>query len=303
MKYQIIVFSIIFSIAIIIPTADAQINPDTLQKSVQVEIDSSGNVKVTHEIKKQNSPQQLDLLDGTVTNLSVTNEDGEDIEYGAINENSIMILPLKEESIVSYELTDVLVLEDKLWTWNVLYLQSTSFIFPEEVNLIFVNDQPVLLGDKPGIMCHGCQMKLEYSLDQKKSIESIKNQNQEFKIEIISWAEINQFDFDKDAGMTFEIEGDNDFVTVIIPKNFLIKPYEVLFDDEKIRFHSYIENSTHTWINLRPESSGEISISGVIIPDFSDNQTNLLPAEYLIGVGIAIAVGVGVGIMFLKKKK
>ena len=303
MKYQIILFSIIFSIAIFIPTAHAQINPDSLQKSIQVEIDSSGNVFVTHEIKKQNSPQQLDLLDGTVTNLTVTNEDGEDIEFGTINENSIMILPSNEEVIVSYELEDVLVLEDNLWTWNVLYLQSTSFIFPEEANLIFVNDKPVLLGDKPGIMCHGCQMKLEYSLDQKKSIESIKNQNDEYKIEIITWAEIDNFSFDKDVGMTFEIEGDNDFVSVIIPKNFLIKPYQVLFNDEKIQFSSYIENSTHNWLNIRPESSGQISISGVIIPDFSENKTDSIPIEYLIGIGVAIAIGVGIGIIFVKKKK
>ena len=214
-----------------------------------------------------------------------------------------MILPSNEEVTVSYELTDVLVLEDNLWTWNVLYLQSTSFIFPEEADLIFVNNQPVLLGDKPGIMCHGCQMKLEYSLDQKKSIEIIKNQNEEYKIEIITWAETNQFSFDNDLGFSFDIEGDNDFVTVIIPKNFLIGPYQVLLDNEKIRFQSHIENSTHTWLNFKPESSGEISISGVIIPDFSENETNSIPVEYLIGVGIVIAIGVGVGIIFLKKKK
>ncbi|NIM26385.1 MAG: hypothetical protein GTN35_05860 [Nitrososphaeria archaeon] len=301
MKYQIIVLSIIFSISIITPTAHAQINPDPLQRSIQVDIDSLGNVIVTHEIKKQNSAQQLDLLDGTVTNLTVTNEDEEDIQFGTINENSIMILPSNEEVIVSYELKDVLTLEDNIWTWNVLYLHSTSFILPEEADLIFVNEQPVLLGDKPGIMCHGCQMKLEYSLDQKKSIQSIKNQNEEYIIEIITWAEINQFRFDKDVGMTFEIEGDNDFVTVIIPKNFLNKPYEVLFDDEKIRFHSYIENGTHTWLNLRPESSGQVSISGVIVPDFTQIDTNSVPVEYVIGIGIAIAVGVG--IIFIKKRK
>ena len=76
-----------------------------------------------------------------------------------------------------------------------------------------------------------------------------------------------------------------------------------MFNDEKIQFSSYIENSTHNWLNIRPESSGQISISGVIIPDFSENKTDSIPIEYFVGIGIAIAIGVGVGIIFVKKKK
>lgn len=304
MKYQFFVFSIIFSISILIPSAFAQIGGEnSIQESVQVEIESSGKVHVTHEIRKQNLPQQLDLLDGKVTNLKVMDLDGNEVQYGTINENSIMILPTNEELFVEYDLSDALILKENVWTWNVLYLQSTSFIFPDEVDMIFVNDKPVKLGDKPGIMCHGCQMKLEYSLNEPKLTEVIKNQDEKYLIEIMTWAEINQFNFDKDGKVSFKTEGDNDIVTVIVPKNFLIEPYEVLFNNEKIFFHKYIENGTHVWLSLRPESSGLVTITGTLIPDFSSEDYDFIPVEYLLGIGVAAAITVVVVAVIIKKKR
>ena len=289
---------------IIIPTAHGQIKTeDSLQKSVRVEINSLGDVKVIHEIKKQNEPKQLDLLDGTITNLRVNNEDGDEFSFGLLNENSIMILPSDEKLIVTYDLSDALTLIDNFWTWNLLYFLSTSIIFPEEIDLVFVNDKPVFLGDKPGIICHGCQMKLEYSLDQPKLIENVKSKNNVHVIEIISWAKVDQFNFDKENGITFGLEDSNDFVTLIVPKNLLKEPLEVSLNDEKILFHKYIENDTHTWISLKPKNPGEVSISGTVVPEFPENDMGSIPVEYLAGIGIAIGIGAVIAIIFIKKKK
>lgn len=302
MKDQFFVFSIIILISIFIPSAFAQVGGgDTLQRSVQVEIESSGDVHVTHEIKKQNVPQQLDLLKGVISNLKVSDLDGNEVQFGTINENRIMILPTNERLIVEYDLSDALILQENVWTWNILYLQSTSFIFPEEVDMIFVNDKPVKLGDKPGIMCHGCQMKLEYSLNEPKLTEIIKNQDEEYFIEIMTWAKIDQFNFDKDKGISFQTQGDNDIVTLIVPKNLLIAPYDVLFNNEKIFFHKYIENDTHVWLSLRPETSGQVTITGTIVPEFSSEDYDFFPVEYLVGIGVAAAIVAGV--ILIKKKR
>ena len=49
----------------------------------------------------------------------------------------------------------------------------------------------------------------------------------------------------------------------------LWEPYSVFLDDEKIDFHEYINNGTHVWLNIRPETSGEIEIIGTtVIPEF-----------------------------------
>jgi len=46
-------------------------------------------------------------------------------------------------------------------------------------------------------------------------------------------------------------------------------PYVVLLDDEKIFFNEYINNGTHVWVNMKPETTGEIIIIGTtVVPEF-----------------------------------
>ena len=302
MNYSILVFSIIFSVLIILPSANAQIFDDSKQRSIEVKINSLGEVKVTHVVAKQNEPHQIALLDGKKENLIVMDEEEEEIQYGTIGDNeSLMIFPSKKDVIVKYDLIDELVMKDSLWTLDFLYLQSTSFLLPEEADLIYVNNKPVMLGDKKGIMCHGCQMILEYSLKEPKISEKIKTLDEEFSFEIRTFAEVDQFGLNQEQnGLNFEIFGENKFVTITIPVNFLAQPYEVFLDDEKIIFHDYIENGTHVWVNIRPESSGTVSITGTIIPDVSStSQIDYLPFLY---VGAIIVIGIIVAVFLAKRK-
>lgn len=302
MNYSILVFSIIFSVLIILPSANAQIFDDSKQRSIEVKINSLGEVKVTHVVAKQNEPHQIALLDGKKENLIVMDEDEEEIQYGTIGDNeSLMIFPSKKDVILKYDLIDELVMKDSLWTLDFLYLQSTSFLLPEEADLIYVNNKPVMLGDKKGIMCHGCQMILEYSLKEPKISEKIKTLDEEFSFEIRTFAEVDQFGLNPEQnGLSFEIIDENKFVTITIPVNFLAQPYEVFLDDEKIIFHDYIENGTHVWVNMRPESSGTVSITGTIIPDVSSiSQIDYLPFLY---VGAIIVIGIIVAVFLAKRK-
>ena len=50
-----------------------------------------------------------------------------------------------------YLFTHLLLFEKNgVWTWDFFYHKSTAFIFPEEVDLLFVNERPVFLDDKEG---------------------------------------------------------------------------------------------------------------------------------------------------------
>jgi hypothetical protein len=242
MNFYIVIFLIIFSIAIIIPTANAQIlNENSNQKSIQVTISSTGEMHVIHVINGLEFPNQIDLIDGTISNLSVKDQEGNDVQYGTIGDDSLMILPSNNEVNIEYDLVDELILKDNVWTLDFLYLESTSFIFPQQVDLIFVDERPAYLGEKNGIMCHGCQMILEFSLDEPKIFKNIKTQDKEFLIEIRTWAEINQFNFDSALkGISFEVIGENRFVTTIVPIDFFAEPYQVFLDEKKIIFHDYI---------------------------------------------------------------
>ena len=273
MNTKIFGFLVILLIISIIPVADAQISigEKASQKSVEIIINSDGEVHVKHVIGSLNVPKQIELIYGTVSDLSVTNELGEEKQFSVIGDNNgILILPSKGNSIVEYGLDHVLSQKDNVWTWSFRYLETTSFIFPEEVDLIFVNENSVYFDEKKGITCHGCQMVLEYSINEPKIFKNVKWEDKEFVIEIRSHSNIDKFIFDQPTkSITFDVSKENRLVTTIIPLELLWEPYSVFLDDEKISFNEFNNNGTHVWLNMKPETTGEITIIGTtVIPEF-----------------------------------
>jgi hypothetical protein len=312
-----VAFFIILVFIVAIPSVNAQeitIGEKADQKSIEVVISSSDEIHVKHVITSSNSPKQIELINGTITNITVSNEDGKEKQFGVIGDNdAVVILPSQEDTIVEYDLEDVIFLKDNVWTWNFLYLETTSFIIPKEVDSIFVNNNPVYLGEKNGIACHGCQMILEYFIDEPKILENVKLENKEFLIEIRTFAEINQFNFDQSTkSISFEVNGKNKFVTTIIPLELLSSPYNVFMGDEKIRFHQY-NNGTHVWLNIRSDNSGNVSIIGTTViddekltiqnnPSTSESSVNQDIIVYIL-LGIIVLIGLVVIVIIMRKKK
>ena len=313
-----VIFLIILALIIAIPTAYAQgisIGEKAEQKSVEVVISSSGEIHVKHVITSSNSPRQVELIKGTITNLTVADEKGNEKQFGIIGDNDgIMIYPSQENTIVEYDLGDILFLKDNVWMWDFRYLETTYFITPKDVDLIFVNDRPVYLGEKNGISCHGCQMILEYSIDEPKILENIKLEDKEFLIEIRTFAEINQFNFEQTTkSINFDVNGENQFITVIVPLELLSRPYNVYMGDEKIFFHEYINNGTHVWLNIRSDNSGNVSIIGTT--DTNDEKSTIQnnPSTSVSNVsqdeityillGVVVLIGLVVMVVIMKKKK
>jgi len=312
-----VAFFIILVFIIAIPTVNAQeitIGEKADQKSIKVVISSSNEIHVKHVIASLNSPKQIELINGTITNLTVSDEDGKKKQFGVIGNNEgIMIFPSQKNTIVEYDLGDILFLKNNVWTWNFIYLETTSFIIPKEADLIFVNNKPVYLGEKNGILCHGCQMTLEYSINEPKILKNVKLKNKEFLIEMRTFAEINQFNFDQSTkSISFEVNGENQFVTIIIPLELLSKPYNVFMGDEKIFFHQY-NNGTHVWLNIRPNNSGNVSIIGTTViddeklniqnnPSTSVSSVNQDIIVYIL-LGIIVIIGLVVTVIMMRKKK
>jgi hypothetical protein len=257
----------------LVPLADAQISvgEKANQKSVEVVISSDGEVHVTHVVRSSNLPQDLELVYGTVSNISVVNEQGDEELFSMIADDSVVLLqPSDEELIIEYDLNNVLIKIDNVWTWSFRYLETTTFIIPEKVDLFFVNERPVYLDDKKGFSCHGCQMVLEYTIDEPKNIERVNWENNEFVVEIITFAKIENFDFSQsNKEISFKVNEENQFVTTVIPLELLWGPYAVFLNDEKIFFTDNFNNGTHVWINIKPDTTGEISIIGTtVVPEF-----------------------------------
>ena len=270
---KILGFLIILSIIFVIPVADAQlsIGAKAVQKSVDVIINSDGEIHVKHVIVSSNLPSQVELIEGTVSNLVVTNEQGEERDLAVVGDNdAVLIFPSNQNSIVEYNLDNVLSQKDNLWTWDFSYLETTSFIMPEEVDLVFVNGTPIFLGEKKGIGCHGCKIVLEYWNNVLKNINQVNWEDKEFLVETRTSSEIKSFNFNQPTKkISFKVNDNYQFVTIIIPLELLWEPYSVFLDDDKILKHEIINNGTHVWLSMKPETSGEITIIGTtVIPEF-----------------------------------
>jgi hypothetical protein len=309
MNTKIVIFTIV-SLILVIPSVSAQeinIGEKANQKLVKVIISDEGDIHVKHIVSSSNSPKQVKLIDGAVQNLMINDEKGEEQLLTIIGDNdAVMISPSDNDSIIEYDLDNVLSQKDNVRTWDFRYLETTSFIFPEKLDLIFVNDRPVNLDDKNGISCHGCQMILEYSINEPKNIMGVNWEDKEFFVEIRTFADIENFNFNQPAkNITFDVSGEYRFVTAIISTGLLAGPYSILLDDDEILFHEYNNNGTHVWISLKPETSGEITILGTTVIPKTGGEITILGTtvilEYLIIALLAIGFLIILAVLLVKK--
>jgi hypothetical protein len=309
MNTKIVIFTIV-SLILVIPSVSAQeinIGEKANQKLVKVIISDEGDIHVKHIVSSSNSPKQVKLIDGAVQNLMINDEKGKEQLLTIIGDNdAVMIPPSDNDSIIEYDLNNVLSQKDNVQTWDFRYLETTSFIFPEKLDLIFVNDRPVNLDDKNGISCHGCQMILEYSINEPKNIMGVNWEDKEFFVEIRTFADIENFNFNQPAkNITFDVSGEYRFVTAIISTGLLAGPYSILLDDDEILFHEYNNNGTHVWISLKPETSGEITILGTTVIPKTGGEITILGTtvilEYLIIALLAIGFLIILAVLLVKK--
>jgi len=257
-----------------IPQAFAQISigSPAEQISVEITIGSDGDVHVIHLIKQSNTVIQVDTIPGTVQNLDVKGVNGGHIQHAIIGDNmGISIFPTRENVVVEYDLDDVLFFNKDVWVWAYNYPVDTTFYFPDGVDLVFTNARPAYIGTSEGIKCHGCNAKLEFAIDEPVIINEVKWEDQKYPVHIRTTSEINSFNFNQPTkSMSFDINTAQRFVTLIIPLELLWNPYEVYLNDEKIIKREFSQNSTHVWVNIRPNSVGTVQIIGTsVVPEFS----------------------------------
>jgi hypothetical protein len=277
MNYKI--YLIILSLAVIttFPTVNAQfsLGVEANQKLIEMKVDNSEIVLVKHVIAGHNMPVTLKLFEGTISNFTVTNENDEQKDVGIVNDGmgneSITIFPSSQDSIITYNLEDVNSFYDNIWTLRTEYEEKFGIIFSEEINLIFINNNVIELGDKKGISINGGgKVNLQYYSDINKIIQEVQWEEEKFNVEIITDSKINNFNFSQESkSIEFEIDSKNKFVTLIIEERLLGGPYVVLLNDQKIKYNKYIKDE-NSLLNIKPESVGKVTIIGTtVIPEFS----------------------------------
>jgi hypothetical protein len=226
-----------------------------------------------------------------MTNLSVTDLSNNKVQYVTIQQSpiSIMIPPSdRNATLISYDLPNVVTLNDGVWMWNYLTpsdTSSTDFYFPSGITQIWTNDRPVYIGEN-GIDIHGDGIKLEYAIE-KTNTQNIQWQNYTLPVEIDSLSDIENHKFDQSsASYQFQISKPHSFVTVIMPKVLLGEKYAAHVNGNHLLTTVFHENETYAWIGLRPSTNGTILITGsTAIPEFPSYPPLVIAISMMIILG------------------
>ena len=235
-----------------------------------VEIDLRGDMRVEHTVKSSEDPVTLPLIGSNAAGLSVLDEEGGGVQFAATDDGSrILLEPSESRYTVQYDLPGRAILNDRMWTVELDYYTTVAIFVPDAVDLIFANGNPVYLGEKKGISCHGCNVLLEYATEDQKALKNVSWGENEFLVELRTVAQIDRFEFDQPSkSMRFDVAGGG-FVTAIIPSELLGGPYAVLLDGQKINFQEYNNNGTHVWVSAKPDVGSMEIIGTTAIPEFS----------------------------------
>lgn len=297
MMKKIICMVMVLVITSLLPLVYAQLSlgEPALHKLITINLGDQGDVHVTHEINKARSVVHVETIEGSLSNLNVTDVEGNKVEFGTTGLESITgitIFSSQDDVVIEYDLQDVLYFEDGLWKWDYFNLETTKIIFPKDVDLLFVNDRPIMLHDAVGITCYGrtqgviCDAFIEYVIDEPTMNTEIKWEDKKFIVQVRTLTEISSFNFDQPTKrISFDVNEDDQLITLIIPLELLWSTYDVYLNEKKILKHEFFSNETHSWLNFRPENSGSIEIIGTtVVPEFP------ILAPLFIGISIVVAL-------------
>ena len=262
----------------ITPTVSAQfsIGQQANQKSIEVNLDTTGIIYIKHVISSTNNPVNVNLFEGTISNLVITNEAGEEKDTGVADDGygnkSVMIFPTKQKSIIEYNLEDKLFMNENLASIGITYPEEFVIKFSDEIDFIILNNNPIFLGEKKGINVNGGgSLNVAYYINVPKIIKNVEWEEDKFDVEIITDSKINNFNFEQGSkSISFEISEEKKFITIIMPEILLGGPYVTLLDDGKIQHGKWLDEEKNVSITIKPESIGQITVIGTtVIPEFS----------------------------------
>ena len=277
MNQKIISTIIIFSLITVIPTAYGQLTlgSEAKQELIEVKINPDGEINVKHIVSSSNMPVTVPLFLGEISNLIIINDLGGEENSGTVNDAqgnlSVMVLPSKETTIIKYNLENMK-LDDNLFSSNISYDKKFAVIFDESIELIFLNDTIIVLESKKGISVNGGgDTKIEFYSNESKIIKEAIWEENKFDVEIVTDSEIKDFNFNQpEKSLNFQVNDENKFVTITMSEELLGGPYVTLLDDEKIKYAKFLRDDGIVSLNLKPETTGQVTIIGTtVIPEFS----------------------------------
>ena len=251
---------------------------------VKVTIDETGTAHVTHVINSTGAnfkPIQVDTVSGNMDNLTVTDSNGNSVEYAKIQKIplSIIINPSQRNStLIKYNLVNVVTNTDGVWKWNYYEPQDTDFTafhFPKGVDMVWANGRPVYLGNL-GLGQHGNGFTLEYIINEPVNIQTVQLAGKNVTVGVRTVSGLGDYAFDQSL-LAYSFNVDKVVpITVIMPQDLLSGPYAVTINGHPTLHQEFHYNATHVWIGFEPTKNGTIQITGGVIGQ--GQQTGTAPS-------------------------
>ena len=271
--------------------AQQQLAEPAVNENINAELNSNGIAYITHEVFNKQLDSPVALIDGTVSEIRVTDMEGNAIEYTFSNsDGTIYVEDGNDYAVIKYKLEDALLKENGAWVWAVNHPGSIKFSYPEGVKLVFINDSPVSINEKSKyIQCHGCLMYMTYVIDEPEYVLEIEWEDRIFMPKVRTVGSIDSVDFKQgEKSISFDYVGEH-FVTMEMPQELLWNPYQVFLGDTQILSHSIEMEDGTVQITFKPAESGTITIIGIsVIPEI---PVAALVFVTIAGMSSAIIVG------------
>ncbi|MDE1817461.1 MAG: hypothetical protein KGH86_04000 [Thaumarchaeota archaeon] len=240
------------------------------EEVIKVTIDESGTAHVTHEINSTANlkPIQIDTINGNMNNLTVTDVNGNPVEYAKIQKTPLSIIinvSQRNMTLVKYDLVGAVTNTDGVWRWNYYEPQDTdytAFHFPKGVDMVWANERPVYLGNL-GLGQHGNGFRLQYVINEPVNIQTVQTGGKNFSVGVRTVSGLGNYAFDESLrSYSFNFDKANVPIVVIMPQDLLSGPYDVTLNGNATLHQEFHYNSTHAWIGFEPAKSGTIQITG-----------------------------------------
>ena len=254
------------------------------QQTIIFEVGKHSNTHVKHVIETgawgTDRPRIIEILPGMHSNLTVTDEDGDRLNFShdgeTFEESKFIILNQKlgnYDLVAEYDLDNYMEKENGLWKKKLSFDFDVLVMFDDDIELIFANSRPIDVTDARGINCIGCNLTIEYFDDKKLITKEISTSEGKFEIQFLSNNEISEMGFIEGGAqvLNFSVEDKDQLHILKIPIENFLNPYEVYFtveDDvsldqiDKIRKTEFSQDETHVSISFRTVGEGTISIVG-----------------------------------------
>lgn len=254
--------------------------PEARVPSASVAILGNGTVSVEHEVAGGGEARRVPLLGGQgarLVDVRAVGAGGDGGEIGGIevsDDGSHAVVPAGSGSLlVRYGLEGAMRLsEPSTYSWSFLYRATTSFTLPDGVDVAFVNGQAVHFTGARAFTCHGCQMELEFTVDEPRGVQTFEMggvDGEKERIDVGVWtaAEVGPLAFDPASGsIAYEAGGVSDaggrWVTLVVPPGLLGPPYRAEIGGENAPVTTFDAGGGMIGVSARPAEDGTVRIFG-----------------------------------------